>query len=98
MTKIWCEKYRPQKFEDIIGQKHIVERVMAMVKQKNLPHQLYVGPAGVGKTSLILVVAKELYGDSWQDNVLELNAFFGHAIDTSQVTAVCYGNSQIIDN
>ncbi|MBS3163081.1 AAA family ATPase [Candidatus Woesearchaeota archaeon] len=81
MTKIWCEKYRPQKFEDIIGQKHIVERVMAMVKQKNLPHQLYVGPAGVGKTSLILVVAKELYGDSWQDNVLELNASDTRGID-----------------
>ena len=81
MEKIWCEKYRPSKFEDVKGQKHIIEKVRAMVKQKNLPHQLYAGPAGVGKTSLILVVAKELYGDSWQDNVLELNASDQRGID-----------------
>jgi len=81
MTKIWCEKFRPKTFEDIMGQKHIVDKVKAMVKQKNLPHQLYAGPAGVGKTSLILIVAKELYGDSWQDNVLELNASDQRGID-----------------
>ena len=49
METIWCEKFRPQKFKDIKGQKPIVDKVKAMVEKKNLPHQLYVGPAGVGK-------------------------------------------------
>ncbi|MDD5650750.1 MAG: replication factor C small subunit, partial [Candidatus Nanoarchaeia archaeon] len=79
--KIWTEKFRPSSFKDIKGQKPILDKVKAMVEKKNLPHQLYVGPAGVGKTSLILVVAKELYGDSWQDNVLELNASDTRGID-----------------
>jgi len=81
MEKIWCEKYRPLVFKDIIGQKPIVDKIKAMVEKKNLPHQLYVGPAGVGKTSLILVVSRELYGDSWQDNILELNASDTRGID-----------------
>ncbi|MBU0929604.1 MAG: replication factor C small subunit [Nanoarchaeota archaeon] len=81
MEKIWCEKYRPLVFKDIIGQKPIVDKIKAMVEKKNLPHQLYVGPAGVGKTSLILVVSHELYGDSWQENILELNASDTRGID-----------------
>ncbi len=47
--QIWTEKYRPKDFSEIRGQKEIVKRVKAFVKQKNMPHQLYAGPAGVGK-------------------------------------------------
>ena len=71
---MWTEKYRPSNFNEVKGHKEIVSRIRAFVEQKNLPHVLFSGPAGVGKTSLSLVVAKELYGENWKENFLELNA------------------------
>ena len=78
---LWTEKYRPSDFSDIKGQKDIVKRVKAFVEQHNLPHLLFTGPAGVGKTSLSLVIAKKLFRDLWHQNFLELNASDERGID-----------------
>lgn len=82
---IWTEKYRPQTFAEIKGQKEIVEKVAAFVRTKSMPHLLFAGPAGVGKTTLALVIAKELYGEHWRENVLELNASDERGIDIVRV-------------
>lgn len=82
---MWTEKYRPHKFDDIKGQEEIVKRIKAFVKQKNMPHILFTGPAGVGKTTLSLVIAKELFGDTWKENFLELNASDERGIDVVRV-------------
>ena len=73
-NSLWIEKYRPKTFADIKGQEHIVERIKAMVKEKNISHMLFAGPPGIGKTSLIYVAAKSLYSDNYQRYVLDLNA------------------------
>ena len=78
---IWIEKYRPQSFSEIKGQKEIVKRVKAFVEQKNMPHMMFSGPAGVGKTTLSLIVAKKLFGPAWRENFLELNASDERGID-----------------
>ncbi|HIH25661.1 replication factor C small subunit [Candidatus Woesearchaeota archaeon] len=78
---VWTERYRPKKFEDVTGQHDIVRRLKALVEQKNIPHLLFSGPAGVGKTTLALVIARELYGDDWKQNFLELNASNDRGID-----------------
>lgn len=78
---IWIEKYRPKTFDDIRGQTEVVKRVKAFVDSKNLPHLLFSGPAGVGKTTLSLVIARALYGDNWHQNFLELNASDERGID-----------------
>src|SRR3989344_2945784 len=79
--QIWTEKHRPRIFEDIIGQEGIVERVRAMTKDRNIPNLLFAGPAGVGKSTLALVVANELFGEKWKENFLELNASDDRGID-----------------
>ncbi len=78
---IWTEKFRPKRFDEVFGQSDTVHKVRAFVAARNLPHLLFVGPAGVGKTTLALVIARELYGDSWRENVLELNASDERGID-----------------
>ncbi len=80
-STIWTEKYRPNDFSEILGQDEIVSRAKSFVKQGNMPHLLLAGPPGVGKTTLSLVIAKQLYGDFWRQNVLELNASSERGID-----------------
>lgn len=80
-SAIWTEKYRPSTFEGFKGQKNILERVKAFVEQKNLPHILFSGPAGVGKTTLALIIVKQLFKDTWRQNFLELNASDERGID-----------------
>ena len=59
----------------------IVKRLKAFVEKQNMPHVLFAGPAGVGKSTLALVVARQLFGDSWKENFLELNASDERGID-----------------
>jgi len=82
MNQIWVDKYRPKKFNEIIGQDFFVKRIQAFLKTKNLPHLLFSGAAGTGKTSTALVVATELYGENGvKGNFLELNASDDRGID-----------------
>ncbi|MEM5773272.1 MAG: replication factor C small subunit, partial [Candidatus Aenigmatarchaeota archaeon] len=78
---VWAEKYRPTKLSEVINQKHVVERVKAFVKEKNVPHMLFAGPPGSGKTTVALAIAQEIYGKNWRQNVLETNASDARGID-----------------
>jgi len=81
MQEIWTEKYRPQKLSDVVGQRDIVERLSSYVRSKNLPHLMFAGPAGTGKTTSALAMAKEMYGETWRNNFIELNASDERGID-----------------
>lgn len=74
MDDIWVEKYRPKTLADIVGQDEIVERLSAYAKHKTVPHLIFAGPAGTGKTTSALALSKELFGDTWRQNFNELNA------------------------
>ncbi len=93
---IWTEKYRPKVFSEIKGQEEIVSKVKAFVEQKNLPHLLFAGPAGVGKSSLCLVTARQLFGENWRDNFLELNASDERGIDIVRVKVKDFARTKAI--
>lgn len=81
-SQIWVDKYRPKTFSDIIGQDYFVKRVKAFLESKNLPHLLFAGSPGTGKTTTALVVAREMYGENGvKGNFLELNASDDRGID-----------------
>jgi len=73
-SEIWTEKFRPSEFVELVGQDEIVKRVEALTKSLNIPHLLFAGPAGTGKSTLALIIVKNLYGQNWKENYLELNA------------------------
>ena len=81
MNEIWIEKYRPKTLKDIIGQRDIVDRLESYAQARNLPHLMFAGPAGTGKTTSAIALAKELYGDNWKGNFNELNASDERGID-----------------
>ena len=73
-SEIWTEKFRPSEFVELVGQDEIVKRVEALTKSLNIPHLLFAGPSGTGKSTLALIIVKNLYGQNWKENYLELNA------------------------
>jgi len=95
---IWTEKYRPQTFEQIKGQKKIVERITAFVRQQNMPHLMLAGPAGVGKSTIALVIAKELFGEGWKNSFLELNASDDRGIDVVRNTIKEFAKTKAMGN
>ncbi len=97
-STIWTEKYRPKDFSEVKGQKDIVKRVKAFVNKKNMPHLLFSGPAGTGKTTLALVISKQLFGENWHDNVLELNASDERGIDIIRNKVKDFARTRAIGN
>lgn len=72
---MWVEKYRPAELDQVIDQKEIIRGLENLIKNPDeIPHLLFAGPAGVGKTTTALCVAKGLLGEEWQRDTLELNA------------------------
>jgi len=72
---MWVEKYRPVELDEVIDQKEIIRGLENLIKNpEEIPHLLFAGPAGVGKTTTALCVAKGLLGEEWQRDTLELNA------------------------
>ncbi|ALG82987.1 replication factor C small subunit [Halanaeroarchaeum sulfurireducens] len=79
--EIWVEKYRPETLETVVGHDDIIDRIESYVERDDRPHLLFSGPAGTGKTATASAIAKELYGDDWRGNFLELNASDERGID-----------------
>ena len=77
----WIEKYRPKKLSEVVGQEHIVKRLLSYAEAKEMPHMLFAGRAGIGKTTCALALAAELYGESISECFLELNASDERGID-----------------
>lgn len=81
MKEIWVEKYRPVSLQDVAGQPTVTESLTAYIRTGSIPHLLFAGPAGTGKTTCALIIAREIYGESWRDNFKEMNASDERGID-----------------
>ncbi len=97
-SSIWTEKYRPSKFLEVVGQDDIVKRVESLVNSLNIPHLLFAGPAGTGKSTLALVVVKELFKESWRDNYLELNASDERGINVVREKVKNFARTKALEN
>ncbi|HRW82452.1 MAG TPA: replication factor C small subunit [Methanothrix sp.] len=78
---MWIEKYRPTSLDDVVGQEEIVKRLKSYVRSRNVPHLLFSGPPGVGKTAAAISMVRELFGEDWRANFIELNASDERGID-----------------
>ena len=72
--EMWAEKYRPKSLNQMVNQKDIIERLASFVKSRNVPHCIFAGPPGTGKTTAALCLAHDLYGDTYREHLMELNA------------------------
>lgn len=72
--ELWTEKYRPKTLDEIVDQKEIVDRLKGFVKAGTMPHCLFAGPPGTGKTTAALCLAHDFFGENYADSFNELNA------------------------
>ncbi|KAA0005698.1 MAG: replication factor C small subunit [Thermoplasmata archaeon] len=98
MNEIWVEKYRPAKLDDVVGQEHVVKSLKAYAKSGSIPHMLFAGPAGVGKTTCAIALAKEFYGDTWRENFEELNASDERGLEVVRGTIKNFARTAPIGN
>jgi len=74
-TGMWVEKYRPSKLSEIVNQTEVIGSLEALIKDPtDMPHLMFSGSAGVGKTTAALCIAKQILGEYSKDYTLELNA------------------------
>lgn len=74
MHDVWVEKYRPTTLDDVVGQEETVNRLKAYVESGSVPHMMFAGTPGTGKTTSAIAMAKDLFGENWKGRFLELNA------------------------
>ncbi len=93
---VYAELFRPSSLNDVVGQDHIIPFLKEFAKKKDVPHMLFAGPAGTGKTTCAIAFARELYGDNWKDYFIEINASDDRGIDTVRETIKGYARDSIL--
>lgn len=93
-TLPWIEKYRPSKLQDVISHSVIIETLNNFIKNNELPHLLFHGPPGTGKTSVITAVAKALYKDKYDVMTMEINASEERGIEVVRNRIMQFANSK----
>lgn len=94
--EMWAEKYRPKTLDEMVNQKEIVERLKSFVKAKNVPHCIFAGPPGTGKTTAALCLARDLYGEGFREYIMELNASDERGIDVVRETVKTFARVRSI--
>jgi len=82
----WIEKYRPETLDGVFGNVNVIMRLKRYAKDMNLPNMIFAGPAGTGKTTSALALAKLLFKEYAERNFLELNASDDRGIDVVRKT------------
>jgi replication factor C small subunit len=93
---MWAEKYRPKHLHEMMNQKEIVERLRSFVKNRNVPHCIFAGPPGTGKTTAALCLARDLYGDTYREHLMELNASDERGINVVRETVKTFARIKAI--
>lgn len=90
---VWVEKYRPSSLKEMVGQEAILPLLRSYAEKRSMPHLMFAGPPGSGKTTAALALARDLFGAEWRGSFMELNASDERGIDTVRTTIKQYART-----
>ena len=70
---LWVEKYRPSKLDDYVGNEHLKSKVSGYIENEDVPHLLFFGKAGTGKTTLAKLIVSSIECDVMMINASDEN-------------------------
>lgn len=92
----WIEKYRPTKLNNIIGHEYVIKMLKNSLNKNDIPHLLFYGSPGTGKTTTILAFCRELFGPKiFYNRVLELNASNDRGINVVRTQIITFAKTQL---
>ena len=94
--ELWTEKYRPRSLDEMVNQREIVERLRSFMDARNIPHCIFAGPPGTGKTTAALCLAHDLYGEGYREHLMELNASDERGINVVRKTVKTFARIRSI--
>lgn len=74
MSELWVERHRPSSVREMKGQRAVVDRLRAYADSGTFPHLMFAGPPGTGKTTAALALTRDVFGEGYRSNLLEMNA------------------------
>lgn len=77
----WSEKHRPCNFDDVAGHEEMLLQIQGFIQSGDIPHLLFHGPPGIGKTTIAEIIAQELLGEYLDDEFIQMNASDSRGID-----------------
>lgn len=92
----WIEKYRPVNVNDLVLEEGTFNKIKKIIDEKNMPNIIITGVPGIGKTTTILCIAKNLLGKFYEQGVLELNASDERGIKTVQESIEYFCKKKLI--
>jgi len=98
MTRtLYAEKYRPKHLDSVIGQDHIIKHIKKFIESDDIPHMMFSGKAGTGKTTVAKALARDLYGDDWETYFLEVNASDDNDVKNVRTKIKDYARIKVVD-
>lgn len=95
----WVDKYRPKTLKDIVGHDDVKNMLISSIEKGDLPHLLFHGGSGTGKTSTVLALVMQLYGPNRvSEKVLELNASDENGINVVRDKIIKFANIVVGSN
>jgi DNA polymerase III delta prime subunit len=92
-SSLWCEKYRPKNIEDLCISDEIHDLLESFKQKKDIPHLLFVGTPGIGKSSLSKIIVNDILGCDY----LYINASDENGIDTIRHKIVGFSQTKSMD-
>lgn len=96
MTTAWVDRYRPQSFQEVVGNTKTVQILSNLVeKKRSIPNLMFCGPSRCGKTVCVDILCKALVRENRGSRILQMSSFDDRGIDAVRTTIKNFARGRV---